>query len=457
MSRQSTIILAALAVGSAVGTLAHAQPVDPKQGSSFEWPAPELTKTIAQMTPFERGALVGRALRADPPLINAAQLLDNTPGALSQSQLVAYSGICARVIDKERLDTDLGKRMALYGMCASDMARLDRAAFAAELEGLDEPVKARALAHFDYVVRRRDAIAAEAATAIEADDGIKQLVVELPTKARSDWAAAVAASKGAYALGQSIVDKSRTGSRKTIRGCEDELWPAFEGWVKAHYDQLEDTQPFEELAKDAPWNVFLTGFDICFVRAGREASQWGAADGERAAIREAIWASMKTLKFDVAANKFTTLSALFSPGGGGGSWLYAPGAGNTARFGGGLVGTQGVIATVDDDASGKRVTFKNEKVKVKKCVADKETNKIDAIKGGKIIYRRVCTRWEDRLVDTTPGPIVVHARFAAELKPGRYAAFQSMEGPADSLYIPTSVHSGKDEKSKVVARVGVTK
>ncbi len=119
---------------------------------------------------------------------------------------------------------------------------------------------------------------------------------------------------------------------------------------------------------------------------------------------------------------------------------------------------KGVVASVSPATSGwMKVTFKTESWMEDDfdCV---ETNKIDGIKSdGTLVYRQRCTFKGQSKHQSTEPPVVVEARFAGALKPGRLAELgetRNAGGEGERRAVPKLVRASKDAKAPMVGYLG---
>ncbi len=119
----------------------------------------------------------------------------------------------------------------------------------------------------------------------------------------------------------------------------------------------------------------------------------------------------------------------------------------------GTTEAQAVIAKV---APGKdhmvKLTFKQD-TWIEELESCKETNKIDRIENGKLIYRQVCHAAGTKKHVTKEAPVLVEARFAGALEAGRFVEMRVLS--AGRVALPIKVFSGKDRK-QLVGYLGFT-
>ena len=107
---------------------------------------------------------------------------------------------------------------------------------------------------------------------------------------------------------------------------------------------------------------------------------------------------------------------------------------------------RGVIQSVKASGDLVKVTFKKESWQ-EPIYSCRETNKIDGIKDGKLVYRKNCRKTGSKTVKHHEQPIEFPARHASHLKAGQFLVFTKPFG--DSVPMPKRVYKTKKQDTLV--------
>ena len=163
--------------------------------------------------------------------------------------------------------------------------------------------------------------------------------------------------------------------------CDALLWPHVTEFVKRHADLAPQLDVLGEMAHEPTGSLLAHAMSVCYKTDATGSDRQGPWAGARVAVLQAIWRNQ--LEFDQQDRSAQNIHELDWP-----VWPQ-PGPAHTSW----TRRERGIIASVAPGADGVTVTFKSTKVKFEKCLASRETDKIDAIEDGHIVYRTVCTKW----------------------------------------------------------------
>ena len=107
---------------------------------------------------------------------------------------------------------------------------------------------------------------------------------------------------------------------------------------------------------------------------------------------------------------------------------------------------RGVIQSVKASGDVVKVTFKKESWQepIYNC---RETNKIDGIKNGKLVYRQNCKKTGSKTIKHHEQPVEFPARHASHLKAGQFLVFTRPRG--DSVPMPKRIYKTKKQDTLV--------
>lgn len=408
---------------------------DSETSGRFEWPSTTKDVALGGLSPLMRGAFIGNIIKfGEVPVPLAAWWLDMTPGQASVSQQLAFVEACVKE-QRSAVET-----MMQWAVCAEDAKDLDRNRFASEIKELDAAAQRSALAHFDKVAKLAATRAAEATALAKDDPGMAMMLVERPKTARAEWAAAVKRRGSTVSDSIAVFDAWRTGTKKAIAGCDATLWPHVEKWVKTIDDKDTHGDLLSLMAADPAGHPLTLAMHGCYGTDTSNAVRSGPWAGPRVAVLQAMWRG--DLEFDrkedtEAAKRTSVLN-----------WPEWPVSLRPSKR---VSRERGVIANISKADGKVTVTFKAIKSRYQKCGAERDTERIDRIKDGQLIYQKVCTRWDWATSEGAPDPVVIPVRFAAGLEAGRYVETIEYE----EITMPIVVRRSAEPTSAIVARAGV--
>ena len=391
--------------------------------------APKDTR-LSGADPMTQVAIVQQMLRGasrSSELMTYAELLDTTPNASEQLK-VAFVRAC--------VDSYHGS-IAGWAICKADALGLDRKRFDAELAAAKIDPRHRLEAKLRFVKlqhavkAKADQYAAEAAK----DRGVAKVIEAIPAAAAKTWAAERAANQALLAWTYKLVDDARANNKRLMEGCEDTLRTHLASYLKGK--AFETSRDLEYAFRDSIGSQLANAAALCFVRndAARGFwSEWSTGFAQHWGLRTTIWHALASEKIEFDTDRTLGLPSPVI--------FYA----NTASS-----GSSGTIATAQDEGDKVRLTFKTSTWDETVCKQWKETNRIDSIKDGKLIYRKVCVKTAKEKRSSTAQPVTVDKAYSAGLRVGVAAAFVRNK---DGSGYPIAIYDSP-KRTRIIGAFGV--
>jgi len=355
---------------------------------------------------------------------------------------------------------DDARKLAAWAACGIDAHALDRKKLEKEIAKLSP--WAQTVARHEHAVARYRAARFEAAakTMAKQDKAWQALLFDVPQRAWKAWTEDYAAHKAAMDAAFTFEDKAAK-SKSAARGCLPDAWRDLQAYMRER--KAKDLESAKQVVMSSVGNVLVRHLEQCLDVESDERvrdvfksviQDSPTARGPRHAITAAVLDQLAVIKTD--REKFPAEPGWFyryQAGGGGRGLLNR----DLAKDAYGKDDTGGIVKSVKKVGDDVRVDFKTEKHKEREWWCEDTKKIIGWNSDGSPQYYRVCKEGGMVTVDDTHEPVLLPARFAAEIEPGRFVrvtAFSvgSKDQPGRAMAIEVWA---SPEKKKLVAYLGL--
>lgn len=386
---------------------------------------------------------------------------------------LAKAAFVNTVLTDLKISESMKDRLDSYQAWISTTAvPLDDAKFRTQLEALDVPEasKVNAILNFRTALGRFERQKAFVLSKAKADKGVEGMFVTGPEKARAQWSKDAAANPRVLELVLALEDRM-TDEPGGMKGCGKQLFPLFKDWVK-HLSKEDLALPAHELVMrdyvgsqlvyaltfcglndaDSPVMDQVFGYYLYRTEVQRgpiSASHVGSIEGWNAAQNKAAEGTFGTSRGGAKATALpqpkvpivtppVVTESMHSP--------FLPM--DAARA------LTGVVAAVKTKGELTTISFKSQTryIPTQEC---HDTNRIQAVTRGSVIYRKECTLTGTRTITGSPDAVTIPTMAAGGIKAG--AVMRYWEYSTEKLGNrgwPVEVFNG-EKKSKRVNLLGV--
>lgn len=406
-------------------------------------------KTLAQRA---NDTLIATAYNCEEVKGDSAWAATREPSIAHPLAQVGYLSMClSSDLENDSLKIPLADDFVLgYINCLAMVPAVDKSVVLAQLEKDNAPAGVRTSVLERLSVVKHRLINGEALYNLRAGNNAVLKTIRAAAEKRSaEWKKEFAQNESALRTAFALDDALSSDSKSTRAACDaGPAQQAFETMVKsAHLTSLDDVTEF--MNKAAPAMVAQRVRDCLAQKsASSEALPWVwitnrvgvTRDGTFSEVRLAMLEEIGTILADRPNAFQNTLSFGYESQR---PTFDLPHYSETAE--------PSKVKAIGKGSEVVTASFVPELMDSVECVTWKETNRIDRIENGKLVYRQVCTKSKPIKVNLAPAPLKVAAKESKVLTPGTYARVLRIDG--DNTGASLATFSDKTGK-KLVSLLG---
>lgn len=362
-----------------------------------------------------------------------------------------------------RWQEDALKALGTYALVASDVQRLDSAAFERELKAMGLNEWGQVMARITFSKAQHVGRIYKAAYS-KMDRGIQELAFKTPVKAFADWEKLYAANKAGLSLARSVQESATNARTQDIRDCHSKAHAALASYMQGKKPAIASKEDRKRVFDDPIANILLQTSMVCAAYEGKMSI--AASLYNKGLLNTRTWRGPRFAAYYAMLERYGDIKAKDQSfpleDNQVGFWVRAPRPSiilsayeQTFNKVGTMMNRSGRIKSAKKTPKGTKLTFKTESWK--ETVWDcKETRKIDRITSdGRIVYRQKCKAKGKKTVTSTVEPYLVPTSLASGLKPGVFVVATVEFGKQGNVGVPLVLFKSKKQE-KVLGILGIT-